>query len=107
MLARIEAIAAENELLISTIAHAGDGNLHPLISTPVGDDAARARAQTAFDQLLDAALQLGGTVTAEHGVGLLKREGLRRELEPGSMLLQGAVKDALDPLHIFNPGKIF
>jgi glycolate oxidase len=107
MLARIEAIAADNDLLISTIAHAGDGNLHPLISTPVGDDAARTRAQTAFEQMLDAALEFGGTVTAEHGVGLLKRAGLRRELDPGSLLMQQAVKNALDPLNIFNPGKVF
>ena len=107
MLARIEAIAAENDLLISTIAHAGDGNLHPLISTPVGDDAARARAQTAFEQMLDAALDFGGTVTAEHGVGLLKKAGLRRELDQGAMLMQRGIKAALDPLDIFNPGKVF
>ncbi len=107
MLARIEAIAAENDLLISTIAHAGDGNLHPLISTPVGDDAARARAQTAFEQMLDAALDFGGTVTAEHGVGLLKKAGLRRELDEGAMLMQRGIKAALDPLDIFNPGKVF
>ena len=107
MLARIETIAAENDLMISTIAHAGDGNLHPLISTPVGDDAARLRAGRAFEQMLDAALEFGGTVTAEHGVGLLKRGGLERELDPGSMLMQRGIKQALDPLNIFNPGKVF
>ncbi len=106
MLARIEAIAAENELMISTIAHAGDGNLHPLISTPVGDDAARVRAGRAFEQMLDAALELGGTVTGEHGVGLLKKGGLEHELDPGSMLMQRGIKRSLDPLDIFNPGKV-
>jgi glycolate oxidase len=91
---------------IATIAHAGDGNLHPLMLSEPGDDAARIRAQQAFEQMLDAAIGFGGTVTAEHGVGLLKRGGLRRELDPGSLLLQQAIKDALDPRHLFNPGKV-
>jgi glycolate oxidase len=107
MLAAIEAIAARNDVAIATIAHAGDGNLHPLMPAPVGDDAARIRAQLAFEQMLDAAIALGGTVTAEHGVGLLKMKGLERELDPASMLMQRAVKQALDPLAVFNPGKVF
>ena len=73
--------------------------------TPPGDDAARAAAQAAFEELLDAAIGLGGTVTAEHGVGLLKRDGMRRELDPGALALQQAVRQALDPRGIFNPGK--
>ncbi len=89
MLAQIEAIAARHGVQISTIAHAGDGNLHPLIVTPPGDDAARAAAQAAFEELLDGAIALGGTVTGEHGVGLLKREGMRRELDPGALALHG------------------
>ena len=105
MLAQIEAIAARHGVQISTIAHAGDGNLHPLIVTPAGDDAARAAAQAAFEELLDAAIALGGTVTGEHGVGLLKRDGMRRELDPGSLALQQAVRQALDPRGVFNPGK--
>jgi len=107
MLAAIEAIAARNDVAIATIAHAGDGNLHPLMPAPVGDDAARIRAQLAFEQMLDAAIALGGTVTAEHGVGLLKMKGLERELDPASLLMQRAVKQALDPLAVFNPGKVF
>jgi glycolate oxidase len=90
---------------IATIAHAGDGNLHPLIITPAGDEAGRAAAQAAFDELLDAAIAVGGTVTGEHGVGLLKRDGMRRELDPGALALQDAVRHALDPLALFNPGK--
>jgi glycolate oxidase len=105
MLAQIEAIAARHRVQISTIAHAGDGNLHPLIVTGAGDDAARAAAQAAFEELLDGAIALGGTVTGEHGVGLLKRDGMRRELDPGSLALQRAVRHALDPGAIFNPGK--
>jgi glycolate oxidase len=105
MLARIEAIGAAHGVQIATVAHAGDGNLHPLIITPAGDDAARIAAQAAFDEMLDAAIVLGGTVTGEHGVGLLKRDGMRRELDPGSLALQHAVRRALDPRELFNPGK--
>jgi glycolate oxidase len=105
MLAQIGKIAAAHGIRIANIAHAGDGNLHPLIVTPPGDDAARVAAQAAFEEFLDAAIALGGTVTGEHGVGLLKRDGMRRELDPGSLALQSAVRTALDPLEIFNPGK--
>jgi glycolate oxidase len=105
MLEQISAIAAKYEIQIATIAHAGDGNLHPLIITPAGDSAARLAAQAAFEEFLDAAIAVGGTVTGEHGVGLLKRDGMRRELDPGSLAMQAAVRRALDPEEIFNPGK--
>ncbi|MFD0688550.1 FAD-binding oxidoreductase [Actinomadura fibrosa] len=107
MLSRIEATAAECGTHIANIAHAGDGNLHPLIITPAGDDAARERAQKAFDRIVADAIALGGTVTGEHGVGLLKRRGLHDELDPAVIDLHHAVKAALDPAGIFNPGKIF
>jgi glycolate oxidase len=105
MLAQLTAIAARHGLRIATIAHAGDGNLHPLMVTPPGDEATRLAAQAAFEEFLDAAIALGGTVTGEHGVGILKRDGMRRELDPGSLALQSAVRRTLDPLEIFNPGK--
>jgi glycolate oxidase len=105
MLDQIKAIAARHGVQIATVAHAGDGNLHPLLVTPPGDDEARRAAQAAFEEFLDAAIALGGTVTGEHGVGILKRDGMRRELDPGSLALQSAVRSTLDPLHIFNPGK--
>ena len=105
MLEQITAIAARHGVKIATIAHAGDGNLHPLLITPPGDEAARVAAQAAFEEFLDAAIALGGTVTGEHGVGILKRDGMRRELDPGSIALQSAVRRALDPLGVFNPGK--
>jgi len=106
MLARIEKTAQRHDTRIANIAHAGDGNLHPLIITTPGDDAARARAQLAFDQIIDDALALGGTVTGEHGVGLLKRAGLEQELGPHVSAMHRAVKQALDPAGIFNPGKV-
>ena len=105
MLARVDEIGGRHDILIATIAHAGDGNLHPLLITKQGDDAARARAQAAFDDIVNAAIDLGGTVTGEHGVGLLKRAGMHRELGPAVLAMQRAVKAALDPHDILNPGK--
>jgi glycolate oxidase len=105
MLTRIEEIAVRHDTTIATVAHAGDGNLHPLLLTPHGDDAARIRAQAAFDDIVNAAIDLGGTVTGEHGVGLLKRAGAARELGPAVVAMQRAIKAALDPQNILNPGK--
>lgn len=106
MLTSIEEIAARHGLAIATIAHAGDGNLHPMIRTPPDDDTAREAAQTAFEEMLVAAIALGGTVTGEHGVGLLKRRGMRHELAPAALAMMRAVKQTLDPLDLFNPGKV-
>ncbi|MEU6270522.1 FAD-binding oxidoreductase [Saccharopolyspora shandongensis] len=107
MLGRIEAAAQRHDTQIANIAHAGDGNLHPLIITQPGDDAARLRAQRAFDDIVADAIAMGGTVTGEHGVGLLKRKGLHAELSPAVIGMHHAVKNALDPAGIFNPGKVF
>ncbi len=101
----IERIAEARSVVIGTFGHAGDGNLHPTIVYPHGDDDSEQRAFAAFDDVLALALQLGGTVTGEHGVGLLKRDRLRDELDPVSRSLHSAVKQALDPRGILNPGK--
>lgn len=105
MLGRIDAIARAHDVLIANIAHAGDGNLHPLLITPPGDELAKARAKAAFTDIIEAAIELGGTVTGEHGIGLLKLEGLARELSPAVQEMHWAVKTALDPHGILNPGK--
>ncbi|MFD7076463.1 FAD-binding oxidoreductase [Nocardioides sp. NPDC059952] len=107
MLARIERIAIRQDIVIANIAHAGDGNLHPLLVTPPGEEAARARAEAAFDDIIADAIALGGTVTGEHGVGLLKRDGLTAELSAEVVEMHRAVKAALDPAHLLNPGKVF
>ncbi len=107
MLARIEAIASEHDVTIANIAHAGDGNLHPLIIAPEGDEAAKGRAKTAFDLIVENCRLLGGTVTGEHGVGLLKLAGAAAELSPVVLAMHRAIKDALDPAGILNPGKAF
>ncbi|MBY4384631.1 FAD-binding protein [Rhodococcus fascians] len=107
MLSRIEQIGLRYETTIANIAHAGDGNLHPLLITPHDDIPARERAQAAFAEIIDAALELGGTVTGEHGVGLLKMDGLTQELDPVVLDMHRAVKKSLDPHGILNPGKVF
>jgi glycolate oxidase len=107
MLGRIAKIAETHDLTIANVAHAGDGNLHPMILTSSGDVEARTRAQSAFEEILDEALRLGGTVTGEHGVGLLKRAGVHRELSEPVLRMHTAIKDALDPDGILNPGKAY
>ncbi|WP_340267383.1 FAD-binding oxidoreductase [Aquipuribacter nitratireducens] len=103
MLERVQAVAREHRLTIATLAHVGDGNLHPLVVVPRERDG-EARAAAAFEQIMDDALVLGGTITGEHGVGRLKREGLVRELDATVLDLQRRVKAAFDPDGIMNPG---
>jgi glycolate oxidase len=107
MLRRIDAAAEKHHVTIANIAHAGDGNLHPLLIANPSDEDEWGRTQAAFDDIIDNALALGGTVTGEHGVGLLKRRGLVSELSPAVLEMHRAVKRALDPHNIMNPGKIF
>jgi glycolate oxidase len=107
MLARIQRAADDNDVVIANIAHAGDGNLHPLIIAPEGDTAAKERAKVAFDRIVDDCLALGGTVTGEHGVGLLKLPGAGQELGERVLEMHRAIKAALDPQGILNPGKAF
>ena len=106
MMMRVEEIAARHDTFIVNVAHAGDGNLHPLLIAPKGDEEAKKRSQAAFAEIVDTAIDMGGTVTGEHGVGNLKLEGMRRELGPVAVAMQRSVKHALDPLGILNPGKV-
>jgi glycolate oxidase len=103
--AGIEEIAHAHDVMIGTFGHAGDGNLHPTIVTSRGDAAAAVRAMEAFDDILALSLRLGGTVTGEHGVGLLKRRALGQELDPVAIDLHAVIKSAIDPRGILNPGK--
>jgi glycolate oxidase len=100
----IEAIAAERELTISVIAHAGDGNTHPLIVYDPADSAMVQRAEVAFGEIMDLAVGLGGTITGEHGVGRLKKPWLGGQIGPDALALNQRIKAALDPLGILNPG---
>src|SRR6516164_1985070 len=100
----IAGIAAERDLMISVIAHAGDGNTHPLIVYDPADADMVERAHLAFGEIMDLAIGLGGTITGEHGVGRLKRPWLDGYLGPEAMELNRRIKQALDPLGILNPG---
>ncbi|ORA74818.1 FAD-binding oxidoreductase [Mycobacterium heidelbergense] len=100
----IAAIAAERDLMISVIAHAGDGNTHPLIVYDPADAAMTERAHLAFGEIMELAVGLGGTITGEHGVGRLKRPWLAGYLGPEAMDLNRRIKRALDPHGILNPG---
>jgi glycolate dehydrogenase FAD-linked subunit len=97
-------IAAERDLMIAVIAHAGDGNTHPLIVHDPSDPAVTERAELAYGEIMDLAAGLGGTITGEHGVGRLKRPWLAGYLGPDAMALNHRIKEALDPLGILNPG---
>ncbi|GAA2624968.1 FAD-linked oxidase C-terminal domain-containing protein [Actinomadura fulvescens] len=103
---QIAAIAEEYGLYISTIGHAGDGNLHPTVVFDRSDPDAVERATRAYDAIMAAGLELGGTITGEHGVGTLKRDWLSCELDPGALRIQHGIKKLLDPLGILNPGKV-
>jgi glycolate oxidase len=100
----VQKIAEQHQLLISVIAHAGDGNTHPLIVFDPNDHAQTQRAHSAFGDIMDLAVGLGGTITGEHGVGRLKRPWLEGYLGPEAMELNHRIKRALDPDNILNPG---
>jgi glycolate oxidase len=102
----IREIATNRDTLIVVVAHAGDGNTHPIIAYPPGDPAAETRARLAFGEVMDLALALGGTITGEHGVGRLKAPWLPAQLGPDVMALTQRIKDALDPDGILNPGVV-
>ena len=106
LVAEVERIAATQDLVIGTFGHIGDGNLHPTLVIPRGDAAARARAIAAADEILSATLRLGGTLTGEHGIGVLKRDRLETEIGAMGLRVSREIKRALDPLWIMNPGKI-
>ena len=109
MFAAIERVQERHGILIPTVAHAGDGNLHPnfVFETDMVDGFVDVpgRVWDAADELFRECLRLGGTLTGEHGVGILKRRWLRDELGDDVLELQRGVKAVFDPLGIMNPGK--
>ncbi|MFE5580266.1 FAD-binding oxidoreductase [Kitasatospora sp. NPDC056531] len=106
MLNGVAAIAERHALTIGVVSHAGDGNTHPIVIFDGSDEEQAVRAQRSFDEIMALGLELGGTITGEHGVGLLKRDWLARELGPVALDLQRQLKAVFDPLGILNPGKM-
>ena len=105
MLAAIEEIARRHGLTIATVGHAGDGNLHPTVLVDPDDVDVMASAHTAVAEIFRAALDLGGTLSGEHGIGSAKAPYLGWALGDGGMDLTRRIKSALDPDDILNPGK--
>ena len=105
MFAAISQLEKKFGIIIPTVAHAGDGNLHPNFVVEGGEIPETIWA--AAGELFSAALALGGTLTGEHGVGILKRRWLEDELGEEQLALQRDIKKVFDPRGILNPGKVF
>jgi glycolate oxidase len=107
MVAFIAETAAAHGLQIGTFGHMGDGNLHPTFLTDECDADEMKRVHLALDAIVARTLELGGTITGEHGVGLAKKAWLRKQLGDDSFELMRQIKHTLDPSGLLNPGKIF
>lgn len=107
MVDRINEIAAKYEVNICTFGHAGDGNLHPTCMTDERDKDEIHRVEQAFSEIFQAALELGGTITGEHGVGMAKKDYLEFKVGPAGIEAMKGIKQAFDPQNLMNPGKIF
>lgn len=105
MLAR--AAGAKRGLRVANVFHAGDGNLHPLILYDERKPGERERAIEAGEEILEACVELGGTITGEHGVGYMKKKLLPKMYKREEIELMKAIKAAFDPKELMNPGKIF
>lgn len=105
LLGGIVAIGERHRVDLPTIGHAGDGNMHPLLVFDGTDPAETERVRAAFADIVHLALDLGGTIAGEHGVGTLKRQFIEAELDPVQLAVQRSIRDLLDPDHRLNPGK--
>lgn len=107
MVRRVAAIAAKHRLTIPLFGHIGDGNLHPNIVCDLRDKEEMERVVQAAREIFEAALSLGGTISGEHGIGLLKKEFLSAAVDPAALALMRAIKGVIDPKGVMNPGKVY
>ena len=107
MVRKVKEIAERNRLPIPLFGHIGDGNLHPNILCDLKDQGEMERVQAAAREIFEAAIDLGGTLSGEHGIGTLKREFLHRSLDAAQIEIMSRIKWALDPDNRLNPGKVF
>lgn len=103
----VQSISASVGVMIGLAGHAGDGNMHPSVLFPEVTAEAEAKAKIAIDQVIRAGLDLGGTISGEHGIGIHKAEYLEWELGKIQIELMKRIKHAFDPKNIMNPGKIW
>lgn len=104
LIAAVGRVAAAYDVEIPVVAHAGDGNTHPIIVFDPTDSGAAERAKAAFAEVMAEAIRLGGTITGEHGVGRAKKIALAEQLGADAMELNVRIKAALDPEGLLNPG---
>ncbi|MFD1067920.1 FAD-binding oxidoreductase [Oceanobacillus locisalsi] len=107
MFRKIDEVKQRYNLNIVVFGHAGDGNLHPTINTNMRDADEVSRVEDAVEEIFHYAIELGGTLSGEHGIGTMKKPFFPKETGEAGMLFQKAIKQALDPKNILNPGKIF
>jgi glycolate oxidase len=107
MVARIREISDKYNLKVGTFGHMGDGNLHPTFLTNERNEEEMHRVELAMKEIFDAALELGGTITGEHGVGLAKKGFLRQAVSDLNLEVMRTLRRSFDPKGILNPGKIF
>ncbi|MCZ7569521.1 MAG: FAD-binding protein [Ardenticatenaceae bacterium] len=107
MARRVRQIAEQYNLLLPLFGHIGDGNLHPTIMCDRRNADEMRRVEAAAEAIVESAIELGGVLTGEHGVGLLKRDYLPLDLNPVEIASMRRIKQALDPHNILNPGKLF
>jgi len=107
MVSAINRIAEKYALNICTFGHAGDGNLHPTVATDARDHEEMERVEAAFADIFSEAISLGGTITGEHGVGMMKAPYLEWKLGPEGVNAMKLIKQAFDPGNIMNPNKVF
>lgn len=107
MVLEVQRIAAKHNVRICTFGHAGDGNLHPTAMTDARDAEEIHRVELAFEEIFDAAIRLGGTITGEHGVGHVKAPYLEWKVGASGISLMKRLKYAFDPDGLLNPGKLF
>lgn len=100
-------IAKKYNLTVCTFGHAGDGNLHPTCLTDVRNHEEIERVEKAFEEIFIKAIELGGTITGEHGVGVMKAPYLELKVGKEGIAAMQAIKSSLDPNNILNPGKVF
>ena len=106
LLRAIDEIAVRHGVRCATFGHAGDGNLHPNFIFDHDDPRAEELTEATRAELYRAAIELGGTVTAEHGIGTSRREFLELQRGAGAVGVMRSIKNALDPLGILNPGRV-